>query len=78
MDVLPFKYLLPFHHLSLVSLEAVEFPSYNSRSVRAQTLEGEADKILQKGVLELVENRNPGYYCWLFLVQKASRGCWCV
>ena len=40
-----------------------------------QALQGEVDKMLEKGSLELVEHLGPGYYSNLLLVQKVT-GRW--
>ena len=54
--------------------EPLKFSSYTFGSAKAQTLQEEVDKMLQKGALELVKHLGPGYYSRLFLVQKALRG----
>ena len=62
MEVLRSRYLIPFHHLSPVSREPFVFPSYHSRAVKAQALEGEVDKMLEKGTgLRAVDRPGPGY-----------------
>ena len=43
-------------------------------SVKAQAYQGEVDKLLGKGALELAGISSPGYYSCLFLVQEALRG----
>ena len=48
MEVLCSCYLVPFHHLPPVSWELVEFPSYSSGCVKAQALQAEVDKMLEK------------------------------
>ena len=47
---------IPFHHLPPVTQEPLEFPSYGSGSVKAQTLFEEVDKMLAKGALEEIED----------------------
>ena len=54
--------------------ESLGFASCGSGSVKAQALQGEVDKMLQKGTLELVDHLGPGYYNRLFLVWKVTRG----
>ena len=65
---------VPPPRLPLTSEELVEFPSYGLVSVKAQTLQAEVDKILEKGALEIVDPPGPGYYSRLFLVQKVTGG----
>ena len=72
MEVLRFSCLVPFHHQPPLSWKPVEFPSYGSGSMKAYTLQAEVEKILEKGVLEIVNHLGPGYYDCLFLVQKVT------
>ena len=74
MEVLDSGYIVLFRHLPLVSWEPHEFLSYTSGSVKAQALQQEMNKMLQKGALELVDHLGLDYYSWLFLVQMASGG----
>ena len=55
MEILRSGYLGPFHHLPPVSQEPVEFPSYSSGSAKAQALQAEVDKMLEKGDLGVVD-----------------------
>ena len=55
MEVLYSGYQVSFHHLSLVSREPLEFPSYSSGSVKAQALQGEVGKMLGEGALQMVK-----------------------
>ena len=57
MEVLHFGYLVPFHQLPPGSQEALEFPPPTFGSAKALALQGEADKMLEKGALELVDHR---------------------
>ena len=68
-------YKMPFHHLPLVSLEPLELSSCSLGSVRALALWDEVSKMLQKGALEPVDQPGPGFYSWLFLVEKVT-GAW--
>ena len=71
MQVLHSEYIVPFHHLPPLSQEPREFLSYVSGFAKAQSLQKEVDKMLQKCTLELVDHPGSGYYSKLFLVQKA-------
>ena len=68
VEVLLSGYHIPFHHLPLVSRESVEFPSYSSWSVKAQALQEEVGRMLQKGALELISPAQSG------LLQSALSG----
>ena len=73
VEVLHFGCHVLFHHLPPVSKESIEFSSNSSESVKAEAHQGEADKTLGKGALELVENSGLGYHIQVFFgVQKAS------
>ena len=52
-----------------MSQEPLKFPSYISESAKAQTLQGEVDKMPEKGALVLADHPGLGYYSCLFLVQ---------
>ena len=54
MEVLCIGYVVPFHHLPLVSQELVEFLSYGLGSVKVQALQAKEDKPLKKGTLEVL------------------------
>ena len=69
VEVLHTGYLVSFHHLPPVAQALVAFPSYGSGSVKAQALQEEVDNML-----EIAENLGPGYYSWLFTVQKTTVG----
>ena len=66
------RYLVPFHHLPAVSWEPLELPSFASQSAKVRALQGEVDKTLEKGTLELVDHPGLDYYSQLFLMQKTS------
>ena len=55
VEVLLSSYLFPFYHPPAVFPEPVEIPSYSSGLVKAQALQAEADKMLEKGALEIVD-----------------------
>ena len=59
MEVLHSGYLVPLHQLPLVSQEPVEFLSYSSGYVKAQALQAEVDKMLEKDALYI--SRSSGY-----------------
>ena len=48
-EVLRSRCIISFHHLQPVSRELGKFPSYSSGSVKAQTLQGEVDIMMEKG-----------------------------
>ena len=60
---------VPFHHHPPVPRELVEFPSHGPGSVKAQALQAEVDKMLEKGALEVVDLPGPEYDSCPFLVQ---------
>ena len=74
MEVLCFGYWIPFCHLPPVAREPIEFPFYISGSAKAQALQDEVDKMLQKGALEFVYQPGPGFCSCLFLLQKMIGG----
>ena len=70
--------LLLVHHslspLLPVSSKPLKSPYYGLSSVKAQALLGEVDKMLEKGILELVVHLGLGYYSWLFLLATEGDG----
>ena len=51
----------PLPPLPSVSQEPLEFSSYALGSARAQALQGEVDKMPEKGALELIDYLGPDY-----------------
>ena len=49
-----------FHHLPPVSRVLCEFLSNGLRSAKVQALQGEVDKMLEKGTLEMVDGDRSG------------------
>ena len=49
-------------------------PFYPRGSECAHALQGEVDKLLMKGAVEIVHDLFPAFYRWLFLVEKATDG----
>ena len=61
LEVLLSEYIVPFHNLPPVLQEPLEFLFYNTGLAKAQSLQGEVDRMLEKGTLELVDH--PGQGC---------------
>ena len=74
MEVFHLGYRIPFHHLPPMAWDPVEFPSYSLGSVKAEAFQEGMDKMLQKGILELVHQPSVGFYSRLFLVRKGTGG----
>ena len=74
MEVLCIGYVVPSHHLPLVSQELVKFLSYGLGSVKVQALQAEEDKPLKKGTLEVFDLPGLAYRSRLFQVQKVTGG----
>ena len=74
MEVLCIGYVIPFHHLPLVSQELVEFLSYGFGSAKVQALPAEEDKTLKKSTLEVADLRSLAYHSRFFQVQKVTGG----
>ena len=67
-------YKVAFHYLPTVLLEPRELLSCSPGSDGALALRQEVSKMLQKEAVELVDQSGPGFYSWLFLVEKATGG----
>ena len=74
VEILSSGYHIQFHQLLTVMREPRKFLSYSSGSIKAQALQGEVDKTLEKGTMELVDCLGPDSYSHLFLVQKVMGG----
>ena len=74
VDVLRVGYRLPFESPPPLTDTPVRFRSYFNNSSRFRALEAEVQTMLQKGAVEVVTDRSPGFYSRLFLVEKASGG----
>ena len=61
---------IPFHHLPPVPWEPIEFLSCTFGSVKAQALQREVDKMLEKGTPEEVEDPGWNYYSRLFQYRR--------
>ena len=66
-------YYLPFHHLTSLTREDVEFPSYGFGPLKAFTLKEEMDKVLLKDALEILSDSEFVLYSRLFLAEKESK-----
>ena len=67
-------YRVPFHHLPPVSQVPTELSSAAPGTVRALALQEEVNKMVPKGVVEIIQQLRPGFYSHLFLVEKMTRG----
>ena len=74
VEVLHFEISCPLPPPPTCVTEPLKFPSYTSGSAKAYTLQGQMDKMLERGGLELVDHSGPGYYGWLFLVNRGGGG----
>ena len=70
VEVLYSGYIVPFCHLFPVPQEPLKFPSCALGSAKADAIQEEVDRMLQKGILELVDHPGLAYYSRQFLVQK--------
>ena len=52
----------------------VPFQTYHPGSPKALALAQDVSKMLQKGAVEVVDDPGLGFYCRLFLVEKATGG----
>ena len=64
-----------FNCLPSMTQETFEFLSYSLGSLKAHALQEKVDKMQLKGAMEIISDREPTFYSWLFLVEKAS-GSW--
>ena len=75
VSVLRDGYRLPFESPPPLTRTPILFPAYCPGSPQSLALHQEIEKMLAKGVLEIVPDPGPGFYSRLFLVEKAT-GCW--
>ena len=75
VSVLRDGYRIPFEdHPPPLARSPIPFPTYRPDSERSLALLQEIETMLTKGVLEIVPERDPGFYSRLFLVEKSSGG----
>ena len=72
--VLQQRYHIPFHHLPPMSLVLRELSSCAPGLDRAEVLQEKVSKMLQKGVVEPVDQLSPGFCSQLFLIEKVTDG----
>ena len=75
VSVLRDGYRLPFKSPPPLTRTPILFPVYRPGSPQSLALHQEIEKMLAKGVLEIVPDPGPGFYSRLFLVEKAT-GSW--
>ena len=63
-------YRMPFISVPPLSTRPISFDSCTLASIRGCALEEELSALVQKGAVEPA-NQSPGYYSWMFVVQKA-------
>ena len=61
------SYCIPLHYLLPMIQELLEFPSYDSRFLKAFTLKEGVNTMLLKEVLETILDGESACYSWLFL-----------
>ena len=74
VSVLRDGYRLPFESPPPLTRTPILFPAYRPGSPQSLALHQEIEKMLAKGVLEIVPDPGPGFYSRLFLVEKVTGG----
>ena len=75
VEVLRWRYRVPFLLKPPLAAEPIPFPSYSPSSIRGKALEKEVQSLVEKGAVELAPLPSPGFYSRIFVVMKAS-GSW--
>ena len=73
VEVLRWRYRIPFCVVPTLSEEPIFYPSYGPSSIKGKALDAEVLSLVEKGAVELAPLPSPGFYNRLFVVSGMTK-----